>query len=420
LKNSLLYVILAVETDNEGEVRVMKKMSGLMLRLGLVLLIIIGGMVMANEVYAAGKRVIVVFEPASANALRRNIVLKANCSIIRELSIVPSVVVYLPEQASERARNAILSHTSVIRIEDDIVMEAYPKPEKPEKPDGGKPPKEDPQPNETLPWGVGRIGAESAWISSTGAGVKVAILDTGIDTEHPDLAANIAGGVNIINSRKHYKDDNGHGTHVAGIVAAIDNDIGVIGVAPQSLLYGIKALDRNGKGWLSDIVAGLQWSIQNQVDVVNMSLGSADGNQTLYEAVAAVNSAGIVQVASAGNEGRWVSYPAAYEEVIAVSAADESDNVPFWSNYGPEIDLTAPGVAIISTYIGSTYTEFDGTSMSAPHVSGTVALILENQPGYSPAQINNVLTSTAEDLGLSDLLQGAGLVDAEAAAFITE
>ncbi|MEK7813111.1 MAG: S8 family peptidase [Candidatus Desantisbacteria bacterium] len=385
----------------------------------LVLNLCSGGMVFVPEATAAGKRVIVVFDAASSPAERRVVVQQEDSTIIKELSIVSAIVIQLPEEASERAKEAILRYASVVRVEDDLIVNAS---QKPEEIGGGKPTKPDPPPppKETLPWGVDRIDAEFAWINTTGVGVKTAILDTGIDVDHPDLANNLAGGVNIINPKRLFDDDNGHGTHVAGIVAAVDNEVGVIGTAKQASLYGVKVLDRTGSGWMSDIIAGLEWCINNRMDIVNMSLGASSYSQVFQEAITAVYKAGIVQIAAAGNDGGPVSYPAAYTEVVAVSATDNWDYIPSWSNFGPEIDLCAPGVAVYSTYKGGGYKELSGTSMAAPHVTGVAALILENQPAYTPDQVLQVLTSTADNLGYSAEKQGSGLVDAEQAAFVTE
>lgn len=394
-------------------------MKRFLVRMATVILVLSGwngGLVFVPEVSAEGRRVIVVFDATSSPGERRAIVLQEDAAIIRELSIVPAIVIHLPEQDSERAREAIRQHVSVVRVEDDLIVTAFPKPDTQA---AGKPPTPPPA-KESLPWGVDRIDAELAWINSTGVGVKAAILDTGIDVDHPDLVANLAGGVNIINPKKHYDDDNGHGTHVAGIVAAVDNEIGVIGVAKQTSLYGVKVLDRNGSGWLSNIIAGLEWCINNGMDIVNMSLGVSSYSQTFQEAIISVYNAGIVQVAAAGNDGGAVSYPAAFSEVIAVLATDSSDRVPSWSNFGSQIDLCAPGVDVYSTYKGGGYKTLSGTSMSAPHVSGVVALILENQSNYTPDQVLQVLTSTADDLGYPASEQGSGLVDAEESALVTE
>ena len=212
---------------------------------------------------------------------------------------------------------------------------------------------------------------------------------------------------------------------MAGIAAAVDNTIGVIGVGPQIDLYAVKVLDRRGSGYLSDVIEGLGWAIQNGMQVVNMSLGTASDVQSFHDAVAEVYAAGITQVAAAGNTGEAVIYPAAYPEVIAVSATDNTDTIAPWSSRGPQIDLAAPGVSIYSTYKGSTYKTLSGTSMAAPHVTGAVALVLTQTAkcdtdlsgSCSPAEVQQRLEITAEDLGTAgrDDLYGSGLVDAEKA-----
>jgi len=282
---------------------------------------------------------------------------------------------------------------------------------------------------EVLPWGVDRIDADLAWTASTGTGVKVAVIDTGIDKDHPDLKANIKGGVNFVGRKVNpdkWDDDNGHGTHCAGIIAAVDNEEGVVGVAKETGLYGVKVLDRRGSGYLSDVVAGIQWSIDNDMDVISMSLGTSSNYQSLRDVCDAAwdAGAGIVVVAAAGNEGDGdistdeYSYPAAYDSVIAVAATDSSDGVPYWSNSGPYVELAAPGVSIYSTYKDGAYATKSGTSMSCPHVSGTAALVIASDPTLTNAgDVRLRLQETAEDLGATgrDKRYGYGLVDAEAA-----
>jgi len=205
----------------------------------------------------------------------------------------------------------------------------------------GKPvkPVPDPAPAQQIPWGVNRIDAELAWPQNTGQGVKVAVLDTGIDLSHPDLLANIKGGYNAIKPNKSPADDNGHGTHVAGIIAAVNDNIGVVGVAPQAELYAVKVLSANGSGYLSDIIEGLEWCITNNMQVINMSLGTSSEVQSFHDAVIKVYNAGIVMVAAAGNSGpgdNTVEYPAKYEEVIAVSATSDNDAIASFSSRGPD------------------------------------------------------------------------------------
>ena len=220
--------------------------------------------------------------------------------------------------------------------------------------------------------------------------------------------------INTINPRKSFDDDNGHGTHVSGIIAAADNTIGVIGVGPGIYLYGVKALSQAGTGYLSDLIEGLEWCINNRMKVVNMSLSSSSGNESFQEAIAKTYAAGIVLVAAAGNSGSVVEYPAKYPETIAVSAINNMDQFAYFSNYGPEVDITAPGVDIGSTYRGGTYKNLNGTSMAAPHVAGACALKLAKTPGLTPDNIKTMLAASAEVLpGLSRDQQGAGLVDVE-------
>ena len=282
--------------------------------------------------------------------------------------------------------------------------------------------------SEELPWGVDRIDADQAWDASTGTGVKVAVIDTGIDKDHPDLASNIKGGVNYVPSGikvnpDKWDDDNGHGTHCAGIIAAVDNTEGVIGVAKETDLYGVKVLDRRGSGYLSDVIAGIQWAIDNDMDVISMSLGSGSDSQSLEDACDSAWDAGIVVVASAGNEGdgdistNEYSYPAAYSSVIAVAATDSTDAVPDWSNSGSYVELAAPGESIYSTYKGGVYATMSGTSMACPHVAGTAALVIASDSSLTNAEVRQQLIDTAEDLGATgkDNLYGYGLVDAEEA-----
>lgn len=270
-----------------------------------------------------------------------------------------------------------------------------------------------------IPWGIDKIDAEKAWATSTADTVKVAILDTGIDLDHPDLMSNIKGGINTIVSWRSTNDDNGHGTHVAGIIAALNNAIGVVGVGPQIDLYAVKVLSRNGSGYTSDIIEGIQWAIANNINVINLSLGTTADIQAFHDAIIAAKNAGITVVAAAGNSGpadNTVIYPAKYEEAVAVTATDSTDGQPYWSSRGPEVDIAAPGASIYSTYPDKRYATMSGTSMATPHVAGTAALILATHPSYTPDQVLNLLRSTATNLpALSTNQEGAGLVNTELA-----
>ncbi len=324
---------------------------------------------------------------------------------LRSLPLVNGMSVMLPPPAE----SWLEARGEVLRIDVDAEVHALPKP-----PWAGGGKGEDEQPPEVLPWGVDRIDAEYEWTGSTGLGVNVAVIDTGIDGDHPDLAANIVDGVNYVSKPawrpadpSKWDDDHGHGTHVAGIIAALDNDIGVVGVAPEASLYALKVLDKTGSGYVSDIIAALEWAVLNDMDICNMSLGTDTDVESLEEACYAAFTDGLLLVAAAGNDGGAVDYPAAYPWVIAVAAVDRFDVRPSWSSYGSEVELAGPGVDVYSTWKGSGYNTESGTSMAAPHVAGTLALNLLAD-----------LCTTADDLppaGIDDYT-GCGLVDAGEAA----
>jgi subtilisin/minor extracellular protease Epr len=209
---------------------------------------------------------------------------------------------------------------------------------------------------DTLPWGVDRIDAELVWNGAedgcdvivgrnAGTGVNVAILDTGIDYNHPDLNDNYMGGYDFANGDSDPMDDNGHGTHCAGILAAEDNGEGVVGVAPEAYLYAVKVLNSGGSGSVSDVIAGIEWSVTN-MQVISMSLGGGY-SESMEAACDAAYNAGIVVVASAGNSGNPpgkgdnVGYPAGYSSVIAVAATDSNDNRASFSSTGPDVELAS-------------------------------------------------------------------------------
>jgi subtilisin len=276
-----------------------------------------------------------------------------------------------------------------------------------------------------LPTGINRVdGERSSTVSGNGSGsvnADIAIIDTGIDTNHPDL--NVVGGVACNGSG--FQDRNGHGTHVAGIAAARDNGVGVVGVAPGARLWAVRVLDASGSGSWSNVLCGVDWVTRNaaRIEVANMSLGgsgsepSGTGCSThdpLHDAICRSVAAGVTYAVAAGNSSinaRRV-VPAAYDEVITVSAladfngkpgggaaptcrSDIDDTFANFSNYGSDIDLIAPGVCIYSTYIGDGYRTLSGTSMASPHVAGAAALYKASHPGASPSQVKSALRSAA-------------------------
>jgi len=279
------------------------------------------------------------------------------------------------------------------------------------------------QPPQILPWGVDRIDAEEVWRRNEGEGINVAVIDTGVDPDHPDLMANIEGKYSAIPPNIHTVDDRyGHGTHVAGTIAAISNEIGVVGVGPKIDLWIVKA-SAGGILLLKDLLESYDFVINtwfdddpnNNIQVVSMSYGggySAPEAEMLQKAW----DIGIILVAAAGNEGGAVIYPAALPFVIAVSAMNIDDQITGWSNSGPEIDLAAPGSGITSTYLRGGYATWSGTSMATPHVSASAALAIASHPRMTSQEIVQLLFDKAEDLGDPgfDYLFGHGLVDAQA------
>jgi subtilisin len=276
----------------------------------------------------------------------------------------------------------------------------------------------DPQ---TLPWGIDRVDAEVAHANGeTGNGADIAIIDTGIDSDHPDLQANLGAGTAFVSCRggdcnTSWDDDNDHGTHCAGIADAVDNSEGVVGVSTEATLHAVKVLDSNGSGYWSDIAAGIEWVADQGYDVGSMSLGGSSGSQTVKDACSYAQSNGVLLVAAAGNSGPCsdcVGYPAAYSECLAVSSTNDTDGLSSFSSTGPEVELAAPGSDVYSTIPGG-YDTFSGTSMACPHVSGAAGQLMAN--GGSNSNARSTLKSNAEDLGLSSNEQGSGLLDVAAA-----
>lgn len=285
------------------------------------------------------------------------------------------------------------------------------------------------QPPQTVPTGVRRILADAN--ANKGAGVTVAIIDTGIDLSHPDLASNVIANKSCIIGKKSGADDNGHGSHVAGTIAALDNAIGAVGVAPQAKLAAVKVLNSQGSGSWSSIICGLDWVVANaaalNIKVANMSLGgggSSDGNcgntnnDALHKAICRVRDAGVTLVVAAGNESSDTAtkVPAAYDDaVITVSALADSDGLAgglgvatsygaddtfaSFSNYGTAVDIGAPGVKIYSTWKGGAYNTISGTSMASPHVAGAAALYLASHPGTAWTAVRDALAASGEALG---------------------
>lgn len=293
-------------------------------------------------------------------------------------------------------------------------------------------------------WQIQSFDFPSIWSATQGENVKVAVLDTGVAPNHPDLE--IKKSLNFINIRMTswwdsvnekviapeinydtYSPTNDHGTHVCGIIGAENNDIGVVGVAPKCDIYALRVLNEAGSGYWDDIEIALLWCLYNEdIDVINMSLGGLQGIETLWRTINKLYKSNIPIICSAGNEylepeyKGYLSFPAQYDETISVASLDQDQFRSYFSSVGPNLDLAAPGRDILSTLIGSGYGVMSGTSMSAPFVTGLATLAISkhkklggNTPLKTVEDLREHLAKTALDDELfdgKDIYRGYGLV----------
>ncbi|MBI4061566.1 MAG: S8 family serine peptidase [Elusimicrobia bacterium] len=355
---------------------------------------------------------------------------RAGGAIVRELPSINAVVVEVPAFRAAHAHDALKASFRVDLIETDRTINwlkaASAAPPAAARFEAGAAVREllarvdalkpaapaDPE----QPWGIRRVNAAASWTTprGQGAGVSVAVIDTGISRTHPDLAGLVLGGFNALDPKKPdaWDDDQGHGSHVAGTISARRDGRGVVGAAPMARLYAVKVLDAEGNGSFSSVIAGIEWAASRGLKIANMSLGADEGSEALGRAVAAAAKAGLTIVAAAGNTGGAVSFPAAYPETIAVAASDAGDGAADFSSRGPEVDFIAPGVNVRSVDKDGGWVEHSGTSMAAPHVAGLAALALA-RGAATPAAIRAALAKAAAPLpGLAPAVQGLGMIDA--------
>ncbi|WLR57098.1 S8 family peptidase [Mesobacillus subterraneus] len=273
---------------------------------------------------------------------------------------------------------------------------------------------------ENYQWNLPVIGTEQGWSVTRGTeDIEIAIVDTGVDLDHPDLRNRLVKGYNVINDKAEPDDDNGHGTHVAGIIASeTNNNEGVAGMTWFSKIMPIKAMGAKGYGTTFDIAKGIVWAVDHGADVINLSLGNYQPSKVLEEAVRYAFEKDVVMVSAAGNDGsNQPTYPSAYPEVLSVAAVDYNGNRASFSNYGEYIDIAAPGVYIPSTYYNKQYAALSGTSMAAPHVAGLAALIKSANPELKSSQVIKIIKNSAIDLGEQgkDIDYGNGLIDVNSA-----
>jgi subtilisin family serine protease len=278
---------------------------------------------------------------------------------------------------------------------------------------------------ESVDWSLGDYGVPALWQQSRGEGVKVAILDTGCQVDHPDLTGAIAAALDFTDSPWGVGDRQGHGTWCAGLVAARQNARGLTGIAPACQLLVGKVLGDDGSGLDAWIVAGIEWAAANGANLISLSLGSPDPSPTIARACMAAEMAGILVICAAGNDGHkaggrtTVNFPARYPSTLAVSAVDKAGVLAPFSSAGPEVDVAAPGVDMLSTFPTSRYARLSGTSMACPFVAGVAALAIAKHrrdggatPLVSIEQLREHLLRGARDAGSigRDDEYGAGII----------
>ncbi|MCD1260110.1 peptidase S8 [Paenibacillus athensensis] len=332
---------------------------------------------------------------------RKEIVGKARCEVLRSYDVLGTHLI-----RSKRKMRRMLKHYQqlyeVEYAEPNYVFQSSYKPNDPYF--------------ETYQYGLKQVNAPAAWDVTQGAPmVRVAVVDTGVQLGHRDLEGKLAPGRDFVGGDDAPEDSNGHGTHVAGIAAAATNNaLGVSGMAPLATIMPVRVLDASGSGTLEQVAQGVVYAAQQGAQVINLSLGAPATSTTLRNAVRFAWSQGAVLVAAAGNEGSSApSYPANYDEVIAVASTNAQDVKSVFSNFGPWVDVAAPGEAIFSTYLGSSYAYLSGTSMAAPLVSGLAALLAAQ--GRTNAQIRSAILGSADPILGTGTYWRYGRVNAERA-----
>ncbi|OES44971.1 S8 family peptidase [Domibacillus iocasae] len=335
------------------------------------------------------QKVIVVFD----EKVDKKVIAQAEGEIHQVFKQLPIASVTLPADEVQQLKR----DEDVVRVEKDIVVHTS---------------------AQRLDWGIQATNVPISWNAGlTGKGVKIAVVDTGI-AAHSDLA--VAGGTSFVPYTTSYEDDDGHGTHVAGIIGAEDNGFGTKGVAPDADLYAVKSLNKDGSGNLSSIIAGIDWAITNKMNIINLSLGTQTHSAAFQSMVDKAYANGILVVAAAGNDGSvsgiddTVDYPARYNSAIAVGAVDASLNRPSFSSTGSAVEIAAPGQSIVAPYLNNGYARMSGTSMAAPYVSGILALMKQANPAAGHIRLRAMLAEASKDLGPTgrDSSFGYGLMQA--------
>lgn len=336
-------------------------------------------------------RVIVEFKPLVPKLIQSRIIDQSQARLSERLLAPRTKVFRVPRGRETEVASKLNSSYFVASAEPDTLVQSATTPNDPLYPQQ---------------WHLGKINAPQAWETTTGSPeVVIAIVDSGVDSNHPDLVDKVINSTNFTTSIS--TDDNfGHGTHVAGVASAwTNNDLGIAGVDWYAKLLSIKVLDDSGSGFYSWVINGIYWAVDNGAQIINVSLGGPFDSPALRSAIEYAKLSGVTVVAAAGNNGSdtQLFYPAAYDSVIGVANTDQADELWTTSNYGSWITVAAPGVSIISTYAGNLYATATGTSMSTPIVTGSIGLIKSIIPNISPEEITGLITQSTESIHDSEV-----------------
>ena len=251
-------------------------------------------------------------------------------------------------------------------------------------------------------WPIKKFDIEKQWTISQGEGVIVAVIDSGCDINHEDLKDNIVDGYNFINPGKDPIDDNGHGTHVSATIAAINNGIGMVGIAPKSKIMPVKVLGADGAGTNINVAKGIVWAADNGADIITMSLGSENPCDQIAAAIEYAKSKEAIIFCAAGNNGieSGILYPAKYNHTISIGAIDENLNICEFSCCGDELDFLAPGYNIVSAVPNNKYASMTGTSMANPFAVGCAALLLSYARKIKFSSLDNMLRNTEDYISI--------------------